>query len=98
MQSGLRKRAANVIVCLSGRTANCKGIDQRIMQRRDDRELRELLVRLRDEHRALDDRIILLEIAAEQDQLLIKRLKKQKLQLKDRITAVEDLMTPDIIA
>jgi hypothetical protein len=30
--------------------------------------------------------------------LLIKRLKKKKLELKDRITAVEDQLTPDIIA
>jgi hypothetical protein len=30
--------------------------------------------------------------------LLIKRLKKRKLQLKDQITAVEDRLTPDIIA
>ncbi len=68
------------------------------MQRRDDRELREQLVKLRDEHRALDDRIIALEASTDLDQLQIKRLKKQKLQLKDRIIAVEDQITPDIIA
>ena len=32
------------------------------------------------------------------DQLLIKRLKKRKLALKDRITAIEDQLLPDIIA
>ena len=31
-------------------------------------------------------------------QLLIKRLKKKKLALKDRIQAVEDQLLPDIIA
>jgi hypothetical protein len=68
------------------------------MQRRDDRELRELLVKLRDEHRTLDEEIVALEIAVDADQLTIKRLKKKKLLLKDRITAVEDQLTPDIIA
>ena len=68
------------------------------MQRPDERELRELLVRLRQEHRDLDDQIVTLETRGEGDQLLIKRLKKRKLQLKDQITAVEDRLTPDIIA
>ena len=68
------------------------------MQRPDERELRELLMKLRAEHRDLDAEIVRLEGAAEADQLLIKRLKKRKLQLKDQITAVEDQLTPDIIA
>ncbi len=68
------------------------------MQRGNDRELRELLTRLRDEHRLLDQEIVALEISADADQLTIKRLKKKKLLLKDQITAVEDQLTPDIIA
>ena len=32
------------------------------------------------------------------DQLMIKRMKKQKLVLKDQISAIEDRLTPDIIA
>jgi hypothetical protein len=32
------------------------------------------------------------------DQLTLRRLKKQKLSLKDRIAAIEDELTPDIIA
>jgi hypothetical protein len=32
------------------------------------------------------------------DQLLVKRLKKKKLALKDRITQIEDKLLPDIIA
>jgi hypothetical protein len=68
------------------------------MQRRDDRDLREKLVRLRDEHRALDQDIVTLETTPDADQLTIKRLKKRKLLLKDQITAVEDQLTPDIIA
>lgn len=68
------------------------------MHRPDERELREQLVKLRAEHRDLDDEIVALEAAANADQLHIKRLKKKKLQLKDQITAVEDRLTPDIIA
>lgn len=68
------------------------------MQRRDDRELREKLVKLRDEHRELDDEIVALEASTQTDQLIIKRLKKRKLLLKDQITSVEDQLTPDIIA
>ena len=68
------------------------------MKRTDERELRELLVKLRTEHRDLDAEIVALEEAGEPDQLLIKRLKKRKLLLKDQITTVEDRLTPDIIA
>ena len=68
------------------------------MQQRGERELREELVKLRSEHRALDEEIVALENNPTADQLLIKRLKKKKLALKDRITAVEDQLLPDIIA
>lgn len=68
------------------------------MQRQNDRELREELVKLRAEHRELDDEIVRLEETGTADQLLIKRLKKRKLQLKDQITSVEDQLLPDIIA
>jgi hypothetical protein len=68
------------------------------MERRDERELREELVMLRAEHRKLDNEIAALEDNPTADQLLIKRLKKKKLVLKDRITQVEDKLLPDIIA
>jgi hypothetical protein len=68
------------------------------MQRSDERELREQLARLRSEHRDLDARIVAEEALAHADQLLIQRLKKRKLALKDRITAIEDQLLPDIIA
>jgi hypothetical protein len=68
------------------------------MKRVDERELRDELVKLRSEHRELDDQIILLEGNATADQLLVKRLKKRKLAIKDRITALEDQLLPDIIA
>ena len=68
------------------------------MQRANDSELRELLARLKAEHRDLDVQIIALEAAGSADQLLVKRLKKRKLALKDSIIAVEDQLFPDIIA
>jgi hypothetical protein len=68
------------------------------MQRPDERELREQLARLRAEHRELDAQIVAQEISSLADQLQIKRLKKRKLALKDRITAIEDQLLPDIIA
>jgi len=53
---------------------------------------------LRREHRDLDDAIQALEEKATSDQLTLRRLKKQKLHLKDRIARLEDRITPDIIA
>lgn len=68
------------------------------MQRQNDRELRDQLVKLRTEHRELDEEIVALEASGLADQLLIRRLKKKKLALKDQITSVEDQLLPDIIA
>lgn len=60
--------------------------------------LRVKLEVLRQEHRDLDDAIAALQQAVNPDQLTLKRLKTQKLKLKDRIARVEDELTPDIIA
>ena len=56
------------------------------------------LARLKQEHRDLDGAIDALESMVAGDQLQIQRLKKRKLSLKDRITYLEDQLTPDIIA
>jgi hypothetical protein len=53
---------------------------------------------LRSEHRDLDDAIRAIEASVLPDQLTLRRLKKQKLALKDRIVKLEDLLIPDIIA
>ncbi len=68
------------------------------MVRLSDRDIREELTKLRTEHRELDHEIALIEAAAHADQLMVKRLKKKKLHLKDLITALEDRLLPDIIA
>lgn len=53
---------------------------------------------LRMEHRDLDAAIEALRATAAPDQLQLARLKKRKLRLKDEISALEDLLIPDIIA
>jgi len=54
--------------------------------------------RLREEHRDLDDAIEALRDAGQADQLQLQRLKKRKLLLRDKLTMLEDQLTPDIIA
>jgi len=53
---------------------------------------------LRREHRDLDDAIRALDETGRPDQLTMRRLKKQKLALKDQIVKIEDMLIPDIIA
>jgi len=67
--------------------------------RMEEREvLRIELEVLRQEHRDLDEAIRALQGDGKGDMFTIKRLKKQKLSLKDRITQIEDRLFPDIIA
>ena len=63
-----------------------------------DEMLRVKLEVLRREHRDLDEAIMALEITGRPDQLTLRRLKKQKLALKDQIVKLEDRLIPDIIA
>jgi hypothetical protein len=56
------------------------------------------LSRLKQEHRDLDSAIEALEAMVTGDQLQVQRLKKRKLILRDRMTYLEDQLTPDIIA
>jgi hypothetical protein len=56
------------------------------------------LAELKREHRRLDETILLLLNSTLVEELKIKRLKKQKLHLKDRITQLEDNIIPDILA
>jgi hypothetical protein len=64
----------------------------------DEEAVREQLGVLRQEHRDLDSAIAALEVSVGGDSLQVKRLKKRKLALKDRIAHLEDKLTPDIIA
>ena len=53
---------------------------------------------LRTEHRDLDAAIEALRANTRPDQLQLARLKKRKLRLRDEISAIEDMLIPDIIA
>lgn len=52
----------------------------------------------RQEHSDLDASITALLAVGTSDRLMIQRLKKKKLRLKDIIARIEDRLTPDIIA
>ena len=56
------------------------------------------LQRLKIEHKDLSDAVSALESLGQPDQLQIRRFKRRKLVLKDRIQQIEDVLTPDIIA
>ena len=53
------------------------------------------LVDLRIEHRDLDEAIDRLTVTPADDQLLLRRLKKRKLLIKDRISALERMLDPN---
>lgn len=61
-------------------------------------ELIALLNTLKQRHRDLDVAIDSLVATGSADQLQLRRLKKEKLALKDRIAKIEDDSLPDIIA
>jgi hypothetical protein len=56
------------------------------------------LEELRIEHRDLDEAIARLNISQPEDELLVRRLKKRKLALKDRIAVIERILEPDELA
>jgi hypothetical protein len=53
------------------------------------------LLELRSEHRDLDLAISRMAQNPPEDQLLLRRLKKRKLLIKDRIAALERMLDPD---
>tara|TARA_Y100000813_G_C23973061_1_gene262829 strand:- start:99 stop:323 length:225 start_codon:yes stop_codon:yes gene_type:complete len=53
---------------------------------------------LKHQHRKLDVAITALQKKPASDQLMVQRLKKRKLLLKDMISHLKDQITPDIIA
>jgi len=65
------------------------------MTQEEERELQAQLARLQQEHRDLDAAIA---ASPGSDIIQVQRVKKRKLLLRDRITFIEDQLTPDIIA
>ena len=61
-------------------------------------EIQERIIALQQEHRDLDDAIAALVNKGVYDQLLLQRMKKRKLALRDLIGRLGALLLPDIIA
>lgn len=57
-----------------------------------------MLKTLKTEHRAIDNEIKALTETGVMDMLKLKRMKKVKLSMKDKIAFIENQLTPDIIA
>ena len=64
----------------------------------DPEALKNRLAELAVEHRDLDLAIDRLTTAPSEDQLLLRRLKKRKLMLKDRISQLQRQLEPDALA
>jgi hypothetical protein len=62
----------------------------------EEEKLREELHALEDEHKEMDAKILALSSGS--DQLMVQRLKKRKLWLKDRIAMLNATIYDDIIA
>ena len=61
-------------------------------------QLRTQLQNLIQQHRDLDTAISSLADTGNGDPLQLRRLKKMKLDIKDKIEAIENMLIPDIIA
>ena len=64
----------------------------------DHEEIGRRIGQLRQEHRDLDMAIDAMGSAPTADQLVLARIKKRKLRLRDEIAQLEDQLIPDIIA
>ncbi len=64
----------------------------------DTSELRSKLHAIETEHRDLDEVIARLTFSPASDELLLRRLKKRKLLLKDRMALLQRMIDPDVPA
>lgn len=56
------------------------------------------ILELQTEHRDLDEVVNTLSVNVNVDQLLLRRMKKRKLQLKDQIARLKSKLIPDLDA
>jgi hypothetical protein len=96
--TGVRPSAATLFLPLPFTNPVTRSNRRCTMTDEDDREFKAELMRLQQEHRDLDAAIAALQSSPASDLLQLQRLKKRKLQLRDRIAFIEDQITPDIIA
>ncbi len=68
------------------------------MSDRQDRTIHRRLLELEIEHRDLDEIVARLAVSAQIDELLIRRLKKRKLHLKDQIMRLKSMLIPNLDA
>ena len=73
-------------------------IDIEMPEALSEEDMMALLDRLKNEHRAIDREIKAMIETGVTDMLKIKRMKKIKLAMKDKVTFIENQITPDIIA
>lgn len=70
-----------------------------MLNEEESRDLRARLHALKVEHRDLDDVVDrLLASPPPRDELLLQRMKKRKLGIKDRISQIERMLEPDELA
>ena len=65
---------------------------------RERKSIERRILELEMEHRDLDEIVARLSAAPDVDQLMLRRLKKRKLQLKDQLRILESKMIPDLDA
>lgn len=63
-----------------------------------EKSIQRRILELQTEHRDLDRVVDELAISPTVDQLMLRRLKKRKLQLKDQITILKSKLIPDLDA
>jgi hypothetical protein len=64
----------------------------------DESEIRARIASLSEQHRDLDDAIVQMGSNPAMDQLKLRRMKKQKLRLKDQIAWWQSRLIPDLDA
>ncbi len=64
----------------------------------DIKSIQRLILELQTEHRDLDEVVTALNQSIDVDQLLLRRMKKRKLQLKDQIARLKSKLIPDLDA
>ncbi len=64
----------------------------------EEKSIQRRILELQTEHRDLDKVVKKLSESSDVDQLMLRRLKKRKLQLKDQITRLKSKLIPDLDA
>ena len=64
----------------------------------EEKSIQRRILELQTEHRDLDKVVKKLSESPDVEQLMLRRLKKRKLQLKDQITSLKSKLIPDLDA